>query len=223
MPTVDQIVERVRGGRLVGAALDLAEADVVDEQQVGACPSLEASRIGAISETGVEVVEQVDAAGVEHADPDLAGTHGEGLEDVALTSAVVAGDDQVVVPAHEVEPGQLEDEWLVEGGLKLPLKALERFALGQAAGGDAPGDALLELVRDLDAEDVLEELRGAGALLGRPGEPLVELGERERQPEELEVVSESGEDGIVAGGVDSGSGFGAVGSIGWSWHAGDSW
>jgi hypothetical protein len=35
-------------------------------------------------------------------------------------------------------------------------------SVSQAAGGDARGDALLELVGDLDTEEVLEELRGPG-------------------------------------------------------------
>ena len=42
MTAVDEVVERMRGGRLVVAALDLAEADVVDEQELGAGPALEA-------------------------------------------------------------------------------------------------------------------------------------------------------------------------------------
>lgn len=107
--------------------------------------------------------------------------------------------------AHEVEAGQLEDERLIERGLKCPLEAFEGFSLGRPAGGDAACNASLELVGDLDAEDVLEELGRPGLLLGGPGEPLVELGERERQPEEFEVLPESGEDGVVGGGLGAGS------------------
>ena len=214
MPAVDQVVERVRGSRLVAAAFDLAEAYVVNDQQFGACPALETLSVGAIGETGVQIIEQVDTTGVEHADALLAGAQDERLEDVALAGTVVAGDHQVVVPAHEVEAGELENQRLVEAGLKRPVECLERFALGQAAGGDASCDALLELVGDLDAEDVLEELRGTWALLGGPGEPLVELGEGDRQSEELEVFSESGDDRVVSGGVVSWLGSGSVGSLG---------
>ena len=63
-------------------------------------------------------------------------------------------------------------------------------------------DALLELVRGLCAEDVLEECGRAQALAGGPREPLVELVElveRASQSEEVEVASESCEDGVVVG------------------------
>jgi hypothetical protein len=128
----------VGGGRFVGALLDLAETDVVDDQEVGAGPALEPARVGAVGEAGVEVVEQVDAAGVAHADALLAGAQPEGLEDVALAGPVGAGDHEVVVPVHEVEPGELEHEVLVEAGLEGPVEGLERLALDEAALVDAP-------------------------------------------------------------------------------------
>ena len=103
MPTVDEVVEGVRGGRLVTALLDLTEADVVDDQELRTRPGLEASRVGSVGETRVEVVEEVDAARVAHADPLLARAHPEGLEDVALARAALARDDEVVVATHEVE------------------------------------------------------------------------------------------------------------------------
>lgn len=199
MPTIDEVVQGVRGGGLVGALLDLAEPDVVDDQERRTRPALEAAGVGAVGEAGVEIVEQIDAAGVAHADPLLARAQGEGLEEVALAGTVVAGDHEVVVAAHEVEAGELEDEILVEAGLEVPVEGLEGLALDEPAGVDAPGDALLELVRGLGAEDVLEERGRAGALAGGPREPLVELVERAGQSEEVEVSSEPREDGVVVG------------------------
>src|SRR5205814_1246701 len=73
VPAVDEVVEGVRGSWLVAALLDLAEADVVDDQQRGARPTLEAARVGVVSEAGVEIVEEVDAARVAHGDALLAG------------------------------------------------------------------------------------------------------------------------------------------------------
>src|SRR6185295_2424412 len=69
--------------------------------------------------------------------------------------AVVTSDHEVVVAAHEVEACELEHERLVEAGLKVPVEGFERLALDEPAGVDAPRDALLELVRGLEAEDVL--------------------------------------------------------------------
>src|SRR5258705_1068941 len=175
MATIDEVVQGVRGRRLLGAPLDLAKAYVVNDQERRPRPALEATGVGAIGEAGVEVVEQIDAARVTHVEPLLTGAQGEGLEEVALAGAVVAGDHEVIVAADEVEACELEHERPVEAGLKVPVEGLERLALDEPAGVDAPRDALLELVRGLEAEDVLEERGGARALVGAPREELVEL------------------------------------------------
>jgi hypothetical protein len=124
------------------------------------------------------------------------------------------------VAAHEVEAGELEDERLVEGGLEVPVERLEGLALDEAAADDPPDDALLELVRGLEAEDVVEQLCDAGAFAGSPREEVVELVEGADQSEEVEVASEPSEDGVVvAGPALAGPGAGWVASLG---HAGDS-
>jgi len=194
---VDKVVEGVRGGRLLAALLDLTEADIVDDEELGARPTLETAGVGAVGEAGVQVVEEIDAACVAHAEALLAGAQGEGLEEMALARAVLAGDHEVVVATHEVEAGELEHESLVEAGLEVPVERLERLALDEAAGVDAPRDALLELVGGLDAEDVLEQRGRAGALAGRPRQPVVELVARAGQSEEVEVSPESFADEVV--------------------------
>jgi hypothetical protein len=195
---VDEVVEGVCRGRLVAALLDRAEADVVDDEEVGSGPPLEATWVGAVSEASMEVVEEVDAAGVAHPDALLAGPEGDGFEDVALARAAGASDDEVVVPMDEVELSELEDEGLVERGLEGPVERLEGLLFGKAAGLEAASDALLELVGCLDSEDVLEECGRAGALAGGPGQVLIELGQGARQSEERDVSAESPEDVDVA-------------------------
>lgn len=117
----------------------------------------------------------------------------------------MAGDDDVVVAADEIESSELEDEGLVERGLEVEVERLERLVLLEAAAVDAPPDALLELVRDFGAEDVLEQRRRAGAFAHGPRQELIELVEGAGQPEELEVSSEPLEDEVVvAGGVAAG-------------------
>jgi hypothetical protein len=64
--------------------------------------SLEAPRVGAVRDRGVELVERVDAAGVAQADPLLAGALGEGLEDVALARAGLAGDDDAARQRYDL-------------------------------------------------------------------------------------------------------------------------
>lgn len=182
MPAIDEVVEGVGRGRLVVAFLDLSKAYVVDDEQLRGRPSLEAARIRAVGDGGVELVEQVDAPGVAHADALLAGAEGEGLEDVALAGACFARDDDVVVTAHEVESGELDDERLVELRLEVELEGLERLSFLEAASVDATVDALLELLGDLCGEDVLEERRGAWTLARCPGEVLIEGVQRVCQP-----------------------------------------
>jgi len=170
VPAIEQVVQGVRGGGFIGALLDLAQAHVVDDQECRACPALEAAGVGAVGEAGMEVVDEVDAARIAQLDPLLACAQAERLEEVALAGAVVAGDHEVVVAAHEVEACELEHEGLVEGGLEVPVERLERLALDEPAGVDAADDALLELVSSLEAEDVLDERGGAWALVGGPCE-----------------------------------------------------
>lgn len=218
MPAIEQVVQRVRCGGFIGALLDLAQAHVVDDQEGRACPALEAASVGAVGEAGVEVVDEVDAARVTHLDSLLACAQAERLEDVALAGAVGPGDHEVVVAAHEVEACELEHEGLVERGLEVPVECLERLALDEPAGVDATDDALFELVSGLEAEDMLDERGGAGALVGGPREELVELVERAGQAEEVEVSSQPGDDGVVvAASAVSLLGFGWVASLG---HAG---
>jgi hypothetical protein len=69
----------VRGGGLVIAAAQLAEADIVDDQPFGARPFSEPGGIGLIGEAGIQVVDQVDAPGVEDADLALTRTQRERL------------------------------------------------------------------------------------------------------------------------------------------------
>jgi hypothetical protein len=200
VPSVDQVEERVGGGGLIALLLELAEAHVVDDEQVGTGPGLEAPGVGAVGEAGVEVVEQVDAAGVAEGEGLLAGAQAEGLEEVALAGAAIAGEDEVVFAADEVEAGELEEEGLVEVGLEVPVEGFEGLLLAEAAGDESTLDAGFELAAHLVAQEVLEQRGGARALAGGPGELLVELGEGVGQSEEGEVSSESLDDEVVADG-----------------------
>ncbi len=196
--SIDEVVEGVCGRRLVTALSDLAEADVIDDEEIGTRPALEAARVRSVGEPGVQVVEEIDAACVAHGDALFARAQTEGLEDVALAGAALAGDDEVVVPPHEVEARELEDEGLVDGRLEVPLECLEGLFVDESARVDAAADALLELLGGLESEDVFEQRGRAGALVRGPREALVELGQRARQSEELQVPSQSlGNEAVV--------------------------
>src|SRR6266545_700890 len=68
VPAIEEVEEHVRGGWFVVASAQLAKANVVNDKPFGARPSPEATLVRLIGETGVEVVDEVDAAGVADAD-----------------------------------------------------------------------------------------------------------------------------------------------------------
>jgi hypothetical protein len=113
MSPVDDVVQRVSSCGFVVALFDLAQSDVVDDQQIGSRPRLEAAWIRTVGESGVQVIEQVDTASVAHADALLARAQGKRFEDVTLASAALARNHQVFVSAHEVEQRKLEHEGFV--------------------------------------------------------------------------------------------------------------
>ncbi len=189
--SVDEVEEGVRRGGLVVVLADLAEADVVDDQQVGASPGLESHRIGVVCKSGVQVGEQVGAASEAERDALDAGAKAEGLENVALAGAALAGDDEVVVTADEVETCQLEDEGLIEGGLEVEVEGLERLVLDETAVANAPRDARLGLVVDLGGEDVLEPRAVTGPLTSGPSQQLVEGAEGVGEAEVGEMPAEA--------------------------------
>jgi hypothetical protein len=55
MATVDEVIEGVSTGGLVTAFADLAEADIVNDDQRRTDPSSEALGISAVSQAGVQV------------------------------------------------------------------------------------------------------------------------------------------------------------------------
>ncbi len=57
------------------------------------------------------------------------------------------------------------------------LESVSEFRTASPAASSGGLELRCYLVGGLDAQDVLEELRRSRALLGRPGEPLVDLGE----------------------------------------------
>jgi len=191
VPFVDQVEERVGGGRLVLAFPHLPEADVIDDEQLGPGPGPEAAGVGVVREPGVEVVEQVDAAGVAYGEGLLAGAHAEGLENMTLAGPALTGDDEIIAPSHEVEACELYDGGLVEIGLEVPVKSLEGLMLAKPAVGEAAGEPALELVVDLGGEDGLEERSGTFLVTRGGGEQRVEVAAGVGQSEEGEVSSES--------------------------------
>lgn len=100
--------------------------------------------------------------------------------------------------AHEIEARELEHERLVEARLEVPLERCEHLLVDEPARVDASRDSLLELVRGLASQDMLEERGRTGALARGPRELLVELGKRTGQSEELEVSSEPLDDEVAS-------------------------
>jgi hypothetical protein len=165
----------------------LAQADIVNDEQIRTGPALDALRVSSIGEPRMQVIEQVDATRVAHRDSLLASAKSKCLEDVALAGAGLARDHEVVLATHEVEPPEFEHARLVDPGLERPVEGLERLAFHEPAGDDASLDAQRQSLDRFEAEDVLEQCSHCGALARSPREPLVELCEGDGQSEDLEV------------------------------------
>jgi hypothetical protein len=195
---VEEVEEHVRGGWLVVAPAQLAQPDVVDDEPLGAGPAAQPRGVGAVGEAGVEVVHQVDAAGVARLDLALTGTDDEGLEDVALAGAVLAGDEDVLVVVEEAEGGEALDGGAVEALLEGPVEALEGLADLEAARIDAPLDATLADPERGVAEDALEQDEGLGPLGVGPAQVLLEVPVELAEAEPLEVFAQLAEEVVVS-------------------------
>ncbi len=177
MAVVHQVVERMGSGRLVVAFLHLAEANVVNDQQLDTCPSLEPTSKRTVSESGMQIVKQIDAPRIAHAKALLARAQAEGLQDVAFASTRFACNDDVIVPTDEVETSELLDERLVEFRLEVEVERLEGLTFLESTADDTVSDTLLEFMADLSAQNVLEQGGRAGTFLHRPGKLRIECGE----------------------------------------------
>jgi hypothetical protein len=61
---VEEVEKRMGRRGLVVPLSDLTEADVVDDEKIGASPAAQTSLVGAIGEASIEVIEEIDAAGI---------------------------------------------------------------------------------------------------------------------------------------------------------------
>lgn len=210
MPAIDQVPEHVGGGRGVAVRGDLAEADVVEDDEFVAGPAAQAGLVGAVGEAGVEVGEEVDEAGVADQAAGDAGAQGDGTEDVALAGAGLAGDDEVLLAGEEAEAGELLDDAALEAWLEVPVEGLEGVADGHAAVVDPALAAALAADAGGVAEHALEELGVRRMMLQRPREVGVEVDFFQvDDPEDPEVSEESSAQDV--------SGFGRRGESGcWS-------
>ncbi len=124
---VDEIVEGVSGGWLVVTLFDLTQADVIDDEQWWCGPSPEPTSVRAVGQSSVQVVEEIDTAGIAHVNSLLACAECKSLEDVTLAGPALTGDDEVVVAAHEVESKSSSTNALSSVGWKFQSKASSAF------------------------------------------------------------------------------------------------
>ena len=175
MAQIDEIEQHMGGGGLIVGALELAKADVVNDDEVRPTTGLETALIGVVGEARIEVSDEVDAASIADAVFGVAGAQREGLEDVALASAGLSGQDEILGALDKTQGGELFDGSTVQLGLKVPVKRLKRLAGIQATVIDATLDTASSLFGCSVTQDSLKELRvgrplggGQGELLGEP-------------------------------------------------------
>ncbi len=88
------------------------------------------------------------------------------LGEVALAGARVPGDDQPLLPRHEVELRELQHLGFVEPGLEGEVELAQELPLGQAGLLDPPLDPPLHQGGRLHGQQPLEELHRGQPLLG---------------------------------------------------------
>lgn len=130
VPLVDEIEEGVRRGGLAVVFFDVANTDVVDDKQRRTDPAAQALGVGGVGESGVQIVEQVDGSDVTKGQAAFTGPETDGLEDMALTRAGLAGNDDILGTSGEVETGELDDGVLVQRWLKVPVEGFEGLPIG---------------------------------------------------------------------------------------------
>lgn len=126
---VDEVVKGMGSGGLIGTLSDLSDPDVINDEQFGFGPRLEAFRICLIGKASVQVIEQVDATGVTDGDLLLAGAKTECLQEVTFAGTGLAGNDDVIVAVHEIESTEFDEEGPIDGRLKVPVERFQGLAL----------------------------------------------------------------------------------------------
>src|ERR1700677_980914 len=108
--------------KLLLPALELAQPDIVDDQEHGPAPPLHALLVGAVGKTCVQVIDEVHATGVADGPLVFACLEGESLKDVALASAALAGEEQILVAVYEGEGEEFFDRAAIKLGLEIPIE-----------------------------------------------------------------------------------------------------
>jgi hypothetical protein len=157
----------VEVARLLGR--ELAEAEVIDDDEIGGPPAPELALEGVVGARLVQGLQQAGGLDELAASAGPAGAVAEGAGEVRLPHADRAAEHDVLVG---VEPGQAEqfaDARAGEAHRGVPHHLLQRDRLLEAGRGEALGERVGLAPVDLVLEDELQELERAEAGLPSPG------------------------------------------------------
>ena len=165
---IDDLEEQ--GGVSRGFLLQAIEAKLIDEQDPGAGVLLQLFLQGVICQPGEQVRDHGRGRGIAAPVELLAGQEHQGLGQVALSGAGVAGKDDPLVAIHEGQGGQGEDLVLVHAGLEVEVEVRQEFTFRQFALPDPSLDAAFGDGLDLEGQQAAEGSGQVKIVLVGPGQ-----------------------------------------------------
>lgn len=157
---------RVRVLRCVnGCFHGIAEAHVIDDEQVGLEVFGEHARLARLTFLAKKVAHQVEDRALKHAEARLDRLAADGLGQVAFAHSGRANKEHVASLADKAAGGQLVDLSAVDRGVEAKVKALQGAGVPKVGRLVAPGDHALVAQVDFVQEEQFEEL-GVGQPVG---------------------------------------------------------
>ncbi|QDE71504.1 hypothetical protein BHS05_33325 [Myxococcus xanthus] len=141
-----------------------AQAEVIDDEQVGRGEAQEALVVAAFAACGAQLHEHFVGADVEGAEARAAGAVAEGLGQVGLADAGGADDEDVVVALQEGAGAQFQHLGLGDAGVEVEVEVLEGAGVLEGGTAHALGELLGVATFHLVAQQAVEEF-GVGEVV----------------------------------------------------------
>lgn len=184
MPLEDHLVEIA--GLL---AVEAAQAEIVDDQDVGSQQSAQDFVGGVVGARLVEALQEV--IGAQEADlmTGAAGRVAEGTGQKSLPDADGAEEDDVLVAFDEAEREEVADAVAIEGDRRVPVEALDGVLLVEARLGEPDAEIGVIASVDLVLEHEFEQIELGDLLCAGVGDA---IRERRDDPGQFQTL----EDGL---------------------------
>ena len=157
-------------------AFDSVEAELVDDEQVGAFIAAELLRKSFVGERSGKIGDELGGGSVKGTKAQGASPDADGLHDVRFAHAGLTDENQVSVSANEIAGGELFDLKFVESfWIELPVESLESFSFLESGLADASLSGAFTALVDLVSDEIFEKIKVRECFVVSFFEGLVEL------------------------------------------------